>query len=124
MQASSAYQHLAGGLGFLVVSRLVGEPVAQPQPEAWAAWAYLLVFGSIIGYTSYIQTLRLLPLSVATTNAYVNPVIALALGALVLREPVTPTTLAGAALVLAGVAGVFRARFGAKRRVALGTAGK
>jgi len=124
LQASSAYQHLAGGLGFLIVSRLAGEPVADPVPEAWAAWAYLLIFGSIIGYTSYVQTLRLLPISVATTNAYVNPVIALVLGSILLREELTPLTLAGAALVLAGVAGVFRDRFGPKRRVAVSGGGE
>jgi drug/metabolite transporter (DMT)-like permease len=124
LQASSAYQHLAGGLGFLIVSRVVGEPVANPVPEAWGAWAYLLIFGSIIGYTSYVQTLRLLPISVATTNAYVNPVIALGLGSLLLREEVSPVTLAGAALVLAGVAGVFRDRFGPKRSVAVSGGGE
>ena len=124
LQASSAYQHLAGGLGFLIVSRVVGEPVANPVPEAWGAWAYLLIFGSIIGYTSYVQTLRLLPISVATTNAYVNPVIALGLGSLLLREQVSPVTLAGAALVLAGVAGVFRDRFGPKPRVVVSGGGE
>jgi drug/metabolite transporter (DMT)-like permease len=124
LQASSAYQHLAGGLGFLVVSRLVGEPVANPVPEAWGAWAYLVIFGSLIGYTSYIQTLRLLPISVATTNAYVNPVIALGLGSLLLQEQLSPVTLAGAALVLAGVAGVFRDRFGPKPRVVVSGGGE
>lgn len=124
LQASSAYQHLAGGLGFMVISRLAGEPVAYPVREAWYAWAYLIVFGSIIGYTSYVQALRLLPISIATTNAFVNPVIAVLLGALILKEPITPTTLAGAALVLAGVAGVFRDRFRAKARVAVGGGGE
>jgi drug/metabolite transporter (DMT)-like permease len=124
LQASSAYQHLAGGLGFLVVSRLVGEPVANPVSEAWGAWAYLVIFGSIIGYTSYVQTLRLLPISVATTNAYVNPVIALGLGSLLLQEQLSPVTLAGAALVLAGVAGVFRDRFGPKPRVVVSGGGE
>ena len=124
LQASSAYQHLAGGLGFVVLSRLAGEPVAYPVREAWYAWGYLIVFGSIIGYTSYVQTLRLLPISIATTNAFVNPVIAVLLGALILKEPITPTTLAGAALVLAGVAGVFRDRFRARARVVVGGGGE
>ncbi len=124
LQASSAYQHLAGGLGFVVISRLAGESAAYPVREAWYAWGYLIVFGSIIGYTSYVQTLRLLPISIATTNAFVNPVIAVLLGALILKEPITPTTLAGAALVLAGVAGVFRDRFRARARVVVGGGGE
>jgi drug/metabolite transporter (DMT)-like permease len=114
--ASSGYQHLAGAFGFVVMSRLAAESIPSPVPEAWYAWGYLIVFGSIIGYTSYIQTLRLLPLSVATTNAFVNPVIAFILGAIVLGEEVAPTTLAGAALVMVGVAGVFRERIRLRRR--------
>lgn len=110
-QASSAYQHLSAAVGFFLVARLSGEPTVYPVPQAWAAWGYLIVFGSIVGYSSYIQSMRLLPLSLATTNAFVNPVIAVALGAIVLGERITPTTLAGAALVLAGVAGVFRDRY-------------
>ncbi len=116
-QASSAYQHLAAALGFFVIARLSGEPAVDPVPDAWYAWGYLIVFGSILGYSSYIQSLRLLPLSLATTNAFVNPVIAVALGALVLGEQITPSTVTGAALVLAGVAGVFRDRYLINRRV-------
>lgn len=120
-QASSGYQHLAGAFGYLLIARLAAEAVPDPIPEAWAAWGYLIVFGSTIGYTSYIQTLRLLPLSVATTNAFVNPLIAVILGALILGESITGTTLLGGALVLAGVAGVFRDRYrGRARAVAAG----
>lgn len=116
-QASSGYQHLSGALGFTVLALLSGEAYPNPIPEAWYAWGYLIIFGSIVGYTSYIQTLRLLPLSVATTNAFVNPLIAVVLGAVVLGEEITAATLAGAALVMAGVAGVFRDRIRTRRRV-------
>ena len=74
--ANSAYQSLFGALGFLALSLIFRQPAPAPIPEAWIAWAYLIVFGSVIGFTSYIQTIRLLPLSVATTNAYVNPLVA------------------------------------------------
>lgn len=116
-QASSAYQHLSAAVAFFLLARLTGEPLVDPVPDAWYAWGYLIVFGSIIGYSSYIQSLRLLPLSLATTNAFVNPVIAVALGALVLGEELTPLTLVGAALVLAGVAGVFRDRYLSRQQV-------
>jgi drug/metabolite transporter (DMT)-like permease len=113
--ATSAYQNLFGALGFLALSLLLREPTPSPIPEAWIAWAYLIVFGSIIGFTSYVQTIRLLPLSVATTNAYVNPVVAVVLGAIILSEPITTYTLVGTVLVLLGVAGVFRDRFRMQR---------
>ncbi|MEE9216727.1 MAG: EamA family transporter [Anaerolineales bacterium] len=109
--ANSAYQNLFGALGFITLSLFLSEPAPAPIAEAWIAWAYLIGFGSVIGFTSYVQTLRLLPLSVATTNAYVNPVVAVILGAIILSEPITVYTLVGTALVLLGVAGVFRDRF-------------
>ena len=112
--ANSAYQNLFGALGFITLSLVLSEPTPAPIMEAWIAWAYLIVFGSVIGFTSYVQTIRLLPLSVATTNAYVNPVVAVILGAVILSEPITIYTLVGTALVLLGVAGVFRDRFRAQ----------
>ena len=116
--ANSAYQNLFGALGFLTLSFLLREPAPSPIPEAWIAWAYLIVFGSVIGFTSYVQTIRLLPLSVATTNAYVNPLVAVILGAIILSEPITAYTFVGTAFVLLGVAGVFRDRFRAQRALA------
>jgi drug/metabolite transporter (DMT)-like permease len=109
-QVSSGYQHLFGSLGFALLILLFREPRPIPTAEAWWAWAYLVVFGSIVGYTAYVQVLRLLPVSIGLTYAYANPVIAVGVGALILREPVTPWTVGGAALVLLGVAGVFRER--------------
>jgi len=117
LRVSSGYQHLAGGIGFLVLVLLMREPLPRPQPQALAAWAYLLVFGSLIAFTSYVQTLRQLPMSIATTNAFVNPVIAVILGAALLQEPITPWNVSGAALVLLAVAGAFRDRQLQRRRV-------
>lgn len=109
--SNAAYQTLFGALGILTVSLLLRESAPSPVAEAWIAWAYLIVFGSLIGFTSYLQTIRLLPLSVATTHTYVNPVVAVVLGAILLSEPITTYTLVGTALVLLGVVGVFRDRF-------------
>ena len=67
--------------------------------------------GSLIGFTSFLQALRLLPISIATTYAYVNPVVAVSLGALILHEPITPWMVAGSLLVLVGVAGIFRLKY-------------
>lgn len=108
--ASSALQHLMGALGFGVLIVLSSEPAPQPTPEAWWAWAYLVSVGSILTFTSFTQALRVLPLSVIFTYAYVNPIGAVFLGWLILHEAITFWTLAGAGLVLLGVAGVFRDR--------------
>lgn len=104
---SSGYQTLFGGMGFILAALLVGEPLPHPILEAWFAWGYLVLFGSVLAFTSYIQALRLLPTRIVTTYSYVNPIIALVLGFLVLGEAITPWTVGGAALVLLGVSGVF-----------------
>lgn len=113
--AASAWQHAFGGLAMLAVALAAGESPPAPTPVAWAAWAYLLVFGSLISFTSYIIVVRTLPMQVVMTYAYVNPVTAVVLGWLVLREPITPTMVAGMALVIAGVAGIFHERFQRRR---------
>jgi len=118
IQAASGWQQLFGGLGFLVVIALTGEPRPTPTTEAWLAWAYLTVFGSIVAFTSYVTVLRLLPMQVAMTYTYANPVIAVLLGHLILDEPVTSWTLGGAVLVMAGIAGVFNNRPPAPKKAA------
>jgi len=106
----SGWQMIGGGLGFLLLILARREPLPTPTPEAWGAWAYLVVFGSVIAFTSYMATLRALPYRIVMTYAYVNPVIAVFLGWLILQEEVTGWTLAGAGLVVAGVAGIFNNR--------------
>ena len=108
----SAYQQLFGGLGLAVVMLLSGEPWPQPTATAWLGWAYLVVAGSLISFTSYIIAVRTLPLSVVMTYAYVNPVIAVLLGWLVLGERITSSTVFGMVLILTRVSGIFWKRFG------------
>lgn len=105
--ASAAIQQLVGAAGFFLVASILGEPMIKPSGDAWYAWIYLVTAGSLIAFTSFIYTLRLLPTSVIMTYAYVNPVIAVFLGWLLLDEAVTGYTLTGALLILLGVAGVF-----------------
>jgi drug/metabolite transporter (DMT)-like permease len=104
----SGWQQLAGGIGFVFVALMVHEPAPRPNPEAWAAWAYLVIFGSLLAYTCFVYALRLLPTTVVMTYAYVNPVIAVLLGWVILSEPITAYTLVGMALIVGGVYGVFR----------------
>ena len=109
-RAMSGWQQLLGGIGLLVFVLFRREPLPSPTGEAWMAWGYLVVLSSVICFTSYLTTLRLLPYQVVMTYAYVNPVIAVFLGWLILREDVTWFTITGAALVVAGVVGIFRNR--------------
>jgi drug/metabolite transporter (DMT)-like permease len=105
---ASSYSMFVGGIGFGLLALLNKEPIPTPSLEAWMAWGYLVVFGSVLAFTSYSMALRLLPTQVVTTYSYVNPIIAVFLGWLVLREQVTIWTVGGAVLVLLGVTGVFR----------------
>ncbi|GAB2689278.1 EamA family transporter [Thalassiella azotivora] len=72
------------------------------------AWAYLVVFGSLLAYTAYYWLLRNAPISLVATYAYVNPVVAVVLGWLVLAEPVTATVVLGGGLAVLGVLVVVR----------------
>jgi drug/metabolite transporter (DMT)-like permease len=108
---SAGYQQLFGSFGFLVFILLLGESWPTPSQEAWLAWVYLVIFGSLFAFTSYVTAIKLLPMKIVATYAYVNPVIALFLGWLILSEDITLWTIAGAFLVLLGVGGIFRERY-------------
>ncbi|MFD7450782.1 EamA family transporter [Kitasatospora sp. NPDC059827] len=105
--AASAYQMLAGGLCDLLVGLARGEQhgfdPAAVSGRSWLALAYLVVFGSLLAFTAYAWLLRSAPLTLVATYAYVNPVVAVLLGWLILAEPLTGPTLAGGAIVVAGV---------------------
>ena len=108
---SSAYLHLFGAAGFLILFFVTREPWPTPSAEGWGASTYLILAGSIIAFTAYVRTLSLLPTHIAMTYAYVNPVVAVILGWLLLREDVSSIVLAGMGLILCGVWGVFRERY-------------
>jgi drug/metabolite transporter (DMT)-like permease len=109
---STAVQMMAGGLLVFVTGVAVGE-VRDFDPsrfsrESLLGLAYLLVFGSLIAFTAYTWLLQNAPISLVSTYAYVNPVVAVLLGWLILSEQITPMMLAGAALILAAVVFVIR----------------
>ncbi len=108
--AISGYQQAFGSLFFWSVALILGEPMMNPSPDAWLAWSYLLIVGSLVAMTAYMIALKQLPTSLVMTYPYVNPVIAVFLGWLLLKEDITIWTMAGAVLILTGVAGVFRAK--------------
>jgi len=102
---ASATQMLAGGLGFLVAAAIVGDPFPHvPSGRSLAALAYLIVFGSLLGFTAYAYLLRRTRLAVANSYAYVNPVVAIVLGAAIVGEPVSALTIIATVIILAAVA--------------------
>src|SRR5918999_1111032 len=108
LYVSSGYQQLVGGLLLWLASIGVGE-LGSFDPsgvslDSLVALAYLAIFGSLVAFTSYSWLLQHAPISRVATYAYVNPVVAVALGWLVLSEPITPTLIIGAAIVVAAVA--------------------
>lgn len=107
--AATAYEMVCGGLIILPFAALDPSPrLAAVSGRSLGSWLYLVVFGSVLAYTAYTWLLDNAPIGKVATYAYVNPVVAIALGALVLGERITWTIAVGAAVVLASVALVVR----------------
>jgi len=107
--AATSYEMLFGGLILLPIGLATTNPhFSQFSARSIGGFVYLVTFGSVIGYTAFVWLLDNAPIGKVATYAYVNPVVAIALGAIVLHEPLTWTIGAGAVLVLACVAIVVR----------------
>ncbi len=106
LASAAAVEMLAGSAVIFAASRLFGEDwsrMAAASPRAWGGVAYLVVFGSLVGFTAFAYCLNELPATTVGTYAYVNPVVAVLLGWLILGEPLTPGLLAGGALIVLSV---------------------
>jgi drug/metabolite transporter (DMT)-like permease len=109
---ATGYEMLAGGLVLTVIG-LFAAGSGELDPSSWSARSifglvYLIVFGSLLGFSAYVWLLANAPITKVSTYAYVNPVIAIALGVIVLDESVTMRIVAGALLILVSVAIVLR----------------
>ena len=117
---STGWQMLLGGTVILVVGLAAGEggdvDAGAFSTRSVLALAYLIVFGSWVAYTAYAWLLQNAPISRVATYAYVNPVVAIVLGWLILDEVVTGTTIVGAAIIIASVALVVRTEPARPRR--------
>ncbi|MEQ4721984.1 EamA family transporter [Nonomuraea sp. B19D2] len=104
--ATSAVEMVVGGAGLLVLGTGLGErlDLSAVTTRSWLALAYLVLVGSLIGFTAFSWLLGNAPISLVSTYAYVNPAVAVALGALVLHEPITTQVLVGGVIILVGVA--------------------
>ncbi|SCZ81469.1 EamA family transporter [Acidaminobacter hydrogenoformans] len=97
-------QMLIAGVGIMLISFAAGESHSlQASTSSLLALLYLVIFGSILAYSAFIHIIQAWPLSRASTYAYINPVIAVLLGWLVLSEPVTPSILLSMVVILSGV---------------------
>lgn len=116
---SSSLQMLAGGIVVTFAGLGLGElPHFHSTPRTLAALAYLSLFGSVLAYTSYIYAARHLRTTNMSLYAYVNPVVAVILGWLILHEQLTWVSIVAMAVIMAGVAMVQSGR-GAGRRVTI-----
>ncbi|HLF25501.1 MAG TPA: drug/metabolite exporter YedA [Anaerolineae bacterium] len=100
---SSATEMLIGGVLLLVMSLLFREPLPNPTLRSGLALAYLIVFGSLVAFTAYGYLLRSVRPTLATSYAYVNPIVAVALGAGLAGEPIGVIGVAAMIVILAAV---------------------
>jgi len=105
---ATSMEMIGGGVLLLLTALAVGQ-VAHFRPtevsaHAVLAWLFLVVFGSLVGFTAYIWLLGVTSIAKAGTYAYVNPIVAVFLGWAILDEPVTGRTLIAALVILVGVA--------------------
>ena len=105
---------LAGGLVMVLAGALLGEvgrtDVSEFSLDSILAFVYLIVFGSIVAFTAYTWLLANVPVSTVATYAYVNPIVAVALGAIILSEPITPRTLIAAVIIIGAVVAMVSGR--------------
>jgi drug/metabolite transporter (DMT)-like permease len=109
---STAFQMLLGGLLTIVVGLCAGEAgdvdFSSFSGDSILAFVYLVFVGSLVAFTAYTWLLQNAPVSIVATYAFVNPVVAVALGALILDEEITATVIVGTLAIVASVWAVVR----------------
>jgi drug/metabolite transporter (DMT)-like permease len=110
----SSMQMVTAGAVLLCWAAATGEAgslqLGAVSARSWLAFGYLILVGSIVGFSAYVIAVKKLPTTTVATYAYVNPVIAVLLGTVFLNERLTPAMLGGGALIIAAVALVVRNR--------------
>jgi drug/metabolite transporter (DMT)-like permease len=105
---ATSMEMIGGGVLLLLTALAVGQFAhfrpTEVSATAALAWLFLVVFGSLVGFTAYIWLLGVTSIAKAGTYAYVNPIVAVFLGWAILDEPVTGRTLIAALVILVGVA--------------------
>jgi drug/metabolite transporter (DMT)-like permease len=93
-----------GGVMLLIAGTVLGEwHTFHPTARGLLAWMYLIVFGALVGYASFIYALKYMPVSTVSLYAYITPVLAVILGAVVMHEPFTPRMAVAIAIIFSGM---------------------
>ncbi|MSO94639.1 MAG: EamA family transporter [Thermoleophilia bacterium] len=104
---ATVYEMFGGGCVLVVIALALGDgreiSVNEVSTASFAAWLYLVVFGSLIAFTAYAWLLHNAPISKVVTHQYVNPLVAIVLGGLFLGESLDPATAVGAVIVIGAV---------------------
>ena len=99
---------LCGGTALIVFSLLTGQfdgfALSQVSTKSWIAFVYLVIFGSLVGFSSFVYLLRVTTPARVATYAYVNPVVAVLLGWLFAGEELSVRVLLAAAVIVSAVA--------------------
>ncbi|MBL8057485.1 MAG: drug/metabolite exporter YedA [Anaerolineales bacterium] len=111
----TAAEMLTSGVVLTLIGWLSGEHLAALTAPAVGAWLYLVVFGSLVAFSAYMYLIRTVRPALALSYTYVNPVIAVALGAALGGESLTGVGLAGIGVILVGVICILLARSAAAR---------
>ncbi|RHW27507.1 EamA family transporter [Nocardioides immobilis] len=102
----AVHEMWTGGVMMIALGLVRGEDL-EPSTyggETWLAWGYLVVFGSMLAFSAYVWVLANAPIGLVATYAYVNPVVAVFLGWLILAEPITSAVLVGGLVIIVAVA--------------------
>jgi drug/metabolite transporter (DMT)-like permease len=119
---ATAWEMALGGMFLMLGAAVFGE-YGQLSSDTFAldsmlAWAYLVIMGSLVGFSAYAWLLRVAPISLVVTHQYVNPLVAIALGVVFLGERPSPWTLVGAALIIGAVYIAIKSEFPRRARPA------
>ena len=111
---ATGMEMLCGGVALLVVGSMIGE-IGRADPASFSltsvlALGYLVVFGSILAFSAYTWLLAHAPVTVVGTYAYVNPIVAVALGAMINDEQITPRTIIAAVIIIGAVVAMVSGR--------------
>lgn len=110
---ATGMEMITGGLGLMLLAALNGDwaqlDLAAITPRAWWSLAYLVVFGSLLGFATYTWLLRVAPITLVSTYAYVNPLVAILLGAVLAQEALTLQIGISALVIVGSVAVITRA---------------
>ncbi|MBS3943171.1 MAG: EamA family transporter, partial [Dethiobacter sp.] len=115
LMPSVGLQMLSAGSVFLLIAAITGDfSLAEASFSGYAALIYLIFIGSILAYSAFFYMIKFIPMAKAGTYAYINPVVAIVLGSLILNETLTAQKIMAAGVIIFGVVLVQRSKVSTK----------